>query len=143
MTTTLKDLAKTRQEYFDKAKAAGKEAVLEAAKDVFAAHPQVKRLSWTQYTPYFNDGEPCEFDVHDVYANGAEVVDERWDEDSETNLSVYDYSTGYGAKAKVLLPAVVEFDKLIHANQELMQMLGEGKVVVTRSSIEVEEFDHD
>ena len=25
----------------------------------------VKAVAWTQYTPYFNDGEPCEFSVND------------------------------------------------------------------------------
>lgn len=26
--------------------------------------PTIKSFGWRQYTPYFNDGEPCEFTVH-------------------------------------------------------------------------------
>jgi len=29
------------------------------------AYPQVKTITWAQYTPYFNDGEACEFNVND------------------------------------------------------------------------------
>ena len=50
-------------------KAAGEKAVREAVKEFLAACPEVKRLRWTQYTPYFNDGEECIFDVHGVYVD--------------------------------------------------------------------------
>jgi hypothetical protein len=33
---------------------------------VFERYPEVQAIRWTQYTPYFNDGEPCEFGVHDI-----------------------------------------------------------------------------
>ena len=32
-----------------------------AFKELFDKHPEVKSMQWAQYTPYFNDGEPCEF----------------------------------------------------------------------------------
>lgn len=30
------------------------------------SHPDVKAIRWRQYTPYFNDGEPCVFSVYGV-----------------------------------------------------------------------------
>lgn len=36
-------------------------------KEFFELYPFVKGVAWTQYTPYFNDGEPCEFGVHEFY----------------------------------------------------------------------------
>lgn len=33
--------------------------------EVFEANPEVYGIVWNQYTPYFNDGEPCEFTVSD------------------------------------------------------------------------------
>ena len=30
-----------------------------AFRAVFERHPNVRSLTWTQYTPYFNDGDPC------------------------------------------------------------------------------------
>lgn len=38
-----------------------------ACKQFFDACPEVEAVTWTQYTPYFNDGETCEFSVHDKY----------------------------------------------------------------------------
>jgi len=46
-----------------------------ACKQFFDACPEVKSVFWTQYTPYFNDGEACEFSVYDKYFTlfGAEA----------------------------------------------------------------------
>ena len=30
-------------------------------KELFVKHPWLKSIQWTQYTPYFNDGDTCEF----------------------------------------------------------------------------------
>jgi hypothetical protein len=38
-----------------------------ACKQFFDACPEVEAVQWTQYTPYFNDGETCEFSVHEKY----------------------------------------------------------------------------
>lgn len=36
------------------------------AKELFDAYPELDSFGWRQYTPYFNDGEPCEFrSMHD------------------------------------------------------------------------------
>ena len=32
----------------------------------FKMYPEIGSITWTQYTPYFNDGDTCEFSVHDV-----------------------------------------------------------------------------
>lgn len=34
------------------------------AKDFFDHNPGITAIKWTQYTPYFNDGETCEFRVN-------------------------------------------------------------------------------
>lgn len=33
----------------------------------FAENPNVGGVQWTQYTPYFNDGDECIFSVNDMY----------------------------------------------------------------------------
>ena len=46
-------------------------------KSLFKKHPRVDKISWDQYTPYFNDGSVCEFGYYglnlhiseDMYAN--------------------------------------------------------------------------
>jgi hypothetical protein len=34
--------------------------------EFFKETPEVEKVFWTQFSPYFNDGEPCEFSVHDI-----------------------------------------------------------------------------
>jgi hypothetical protein len=38
----------------------------------------IKAATWHQYTPYFNDGEPCEFSVYDLSVTNNEEVAEHW-----------------------------------------------------------------
>lgn len=48
-------------------KALGEKLFREGSQDIFDAFPTVKSFSWTQYTPYFNDGEECVFGVNDYF----------------------------------------------------------------------------
>lgn len=49
------------------------------------SYNDVRAIGWTQYTPFFNDGEPCVFRSGDVYVSlrGVEV--------DENTLDLYDY----------------------------------------------------
>lgn len=38
----------------------------------------VKAATWHQYTPYFNDGEPCEFSVYDLCVTNNQEVADYW-----------------------------------------------------------------
>ena len=37
----------------------------EVTKQFFDINPGIKAVIWAQYTPYFNDGDPCEFGVNE------------------------------------------------------------------------------
>ena len=39
--------------------------------DFFEMNPAINLITWTQYTPYFNDGDTCEFSVHEPYFSNA------------------------------------------------------------------------
>lgn len=53
----------------------------------FKKYPEVYAVTWTQYTPYFNDGEACEFSVHEPSFLSMEGFDETDARD------VYEYSS--------------------------------------------------
>lgn len=65
--TTMKDLAQLKKDYEAKLRESGQEIMKDAVKEFFAANPLVKAVTWTQYTPYFADGDPCEFGVNETY----------------------------------------------------------------------------
>lgn len=52
----------------------------------------VTAVTWNQYTPYFNDGEPCEFSVGDMSVTNNKEVAELWLDDNfhEDRLVEYD-----------------------------------------------------
>ena len=33
---------------------------------LFIEYPEIGKIEWTQYTPYFNDGDPCVFGVGEL-----------------------------------------------------------------------------
>lgn len=41
----------------------------------------VKAITWQQYTPYFNDGDVCEFSVGDYYVTTSDRVAASWLQD--------------------------------------------------------------
>jgi len=69
------------------------------AMDALLAHPRVKAVRWTQYTPGFNDGEPCTFDGHspevcltdlELGDEGLETERDHYEDGDEVWLSEYD-----------------------------------------------------
>ncbi len=52
----------------------------EFCKDIFTKSPRLSSFGWSQYTPYFNDGDTCVFSVNIdyLYINGQSVDDSEW-----------------------------------------------------------------
>ena len=48
-------------------KQTGRKLFSEASQNLFDKYPTLESFSWTQYTPYFNDGDVCEFGVNADY----------------------------------------------------------------------------
>lgn len=77
-----------------------KTAVEEHFKRFFEKYPQVAGIRWTQYTPYFNDGDPCSFGVGEFLfklapeglteLQMAGIVEGGEDEDDPSYLACYD-----------------------------------------------------
>ncbi|MBM4707887.1 hypothetical protein GS982_01575 [Rhodococcus hoagii] len=65
------------------------------ALDALFAFPEVEAVRWEQYTPYFNDGDACEFGIREVrikFVGGDEEAGEREDGFIESGL---DFPPGY------------------------------------------------
>jgi hypothetical protein len=43
-----------------------KKAVVSLVTSFLESHPEVAALRWSQYTPSFNDGDPCTFTMNDI-----------------------------------------------------------------------------
>lgn len=62
--------------------------------------PEVEYFGWTQYTPYFNDGETCRFSAHGFWVVSPDQYDEFCAEYAWSDFDPEDYSLSYGREAK-------------------------------------------
>jgi hypothetical protein len=76
MTTNFKELIDLQRQLDEKLKTFSKEAFTEALAPFFAANPRVDSVTWTQYTPYFNDGDTCYFRVNEAYLVSESLAEE-------------------------------------------------------------------
>lgn len=130
--------------------------------EFFKKHPKAEKIGWVQYTPYFNDGDTCEFGVNDF---GFRVED---DEDADDSMYWGKYRGGYRYEYDAndrytrvegftqeeidmgyTKEMVEDFKRLSKALRDIPDALYEdlfgdhAKITVTRHGVEVEELDHD
>jgi len=137
----------------------------ETTKEFFDKNPGITAVMWTQYTPYFNDGDTCEFGVHEPYftnAKGEDMDDiTRWGEYEGNKEGVWSESswsfTGdseYSRKQRegmnltgVDIESIKKFDALIQSGdmEDVMEaMFGDHvRVTATRDGFDVDDCDHD
>lgn len=75
--TKLKELKKKIDGLQAKMKSESEIEFKEESKAIFEKYPEIENFSWTQYTPYFNDGDECTFSVNtDPKINGSDEYEE-------------------------------------------------------------------
>lgn len=135
-------------------------------KEFFDKNPGVQAIVWTQYTPYFNDGETCEFNVNDpTFTNSPNGEDvSPWGEyegkdDSiwacqnvsyvlESDRSYYkEEANRINAAGGVDADSCSAFERMLMSSEMedvFLAMFGDHvKVIATRDGFDVEDYDHD
>ena len=81
-----------RKEFEDARSNMGQTVFKDTVSKWFAKHPEFKMVFWTQYTPYFNDGDSCTFSVHEAnfYLGGDESKTSLTDEEVEALCEMED-----------------------------------------------------
>lgn len=149
----LSELAYEMEKIRDKFANEGKQALKEAFKEYFEKHPIVEKILWTQYTPYFMDGEPCVFGINQFeirfYEDKLGSVNissfyEGFDPDSPTYGEYYDQDT-FQEEHKL---AEADMSKLAsqcyNVDTILQTVFGDHcMVIATADGFEVSDFNHD
>jgi hypothetical protein len=128
------------------------------AKELFQGYPELKSFGWKQYTPYFNDGEACEFEslhnyptingndenygeseqeegVLDIVSLGSETVYQR----NLGNVPNPDFNPYYKEIVDTVKEFLNQFD-----DDDMEDLFGNHVAIhVTENGIETEEYDHD
>jgi hypothetical protein len=129
---------------------------------LFDKFPEIHAVRWSQYTPYFNDGDACYFGLGEFWLGITEEQshnlspDEEFEDSLEENgvsyvssFSKYDYKTGaisyLSERHKELENALKNVEETCHSLEDLLkEAFGDHvKITVTRKKIEVEDYDHD
>lgn len=112
-------------------------ALKEEFKKFFDENPDVKFITWLQFTPYFNDGDECRFGVHDFYYDVVEPEElERWGEYPKDESLVSGQVKNNWKK--------FEKDLWTIPKEIFKQMFGDHVQIIARpSGFDVEEFEHD
>lgn len=149
-----KVLDKTR-ELQEEIKSVGQSSIKEVFVSLFEQFPQIQSIRWTQYTPHFNDGEPCTFNVNDpevsfeagtLLAKKHERRGEYPDADETADEDEYYDTWGFSVQQKDVSEAVGGLYTVMQEIEQVMQAIfGDGsQITVTRNGeIEVEDYDHD
>jgi hypothetical protein len=138
---TVKRLERTMEEARNQAKM----AFLQELKAIFDRNPELKVIKWVQYTPYFNDGDTCEFTVHDIVAANYEEVD-AWGEWEGEDDQPHDFTlfTGYRSRR---LPDLIDLESFMESSigYDVLQFaFGDHvQVTVTVNGVTVDDYDHE
>lgn len=110
--------------------------------DFMNSHSNIKAIGWTQYTPYFNDGDECIFRVGDLFATVSEDYDDSFYGDGWVEVYGGDPEEGF---TKQDWKDLKELNDTLHGLEDFLKMVfgDHVKVLVTQKGVEVEEYEHD
>jgi hypothetical protein len=121
-----KDIQLAIQALQSQAKIFAKDIVHKSTAEYFERYGHIiEAISWTQYTPYFNDGESCEFSAHEAFAFfhpllDSEDEDSTYDEDSK-NLFVAEEFTVESVKDRIETTQAYEADPVAWSKQAVAE----------------------
>jgi hypothetical protein len=131
----------------------------EMTKELFITYPELKSIAWRQYTPYFNDGEACEFSSHHSDYPTINGNDENYgdneQEDGVIDIVTNSKETMYGKDYKQIpnpnynpyygeIVSTVKSFLALFDDDDMYDLFGDHtKVSITIDGCETEEYDHD
>lgn len=137
----------------------GEKAIKEYLQEFWDQNPEILEIMWHQYTPYFNDGDPCEFGVYDVRAKFVDtpgVEDEAEDDYYTEYEDVWDISwrlwpdVDHKVRQENVdnhksASALKKLNAIWQSNESaLRSVFGEhSQIKANREKITVEDYEHD
>lgn len=145
------------------------QGVIDGLRPLIKSTKYISQISWTQYTPFFNDGDACEFRVNDVELRlsdeGAAALNNRgvhtkyykagdWDVDNDYDPGTINEAIEKSAdvlnyedfvELQKIVKEIDDINTFIHEAEDAMKdAFGDHtRVVVTAKGIETEEYEHD
>jgi hypothetical protein len=117
-----------------------KQAFKEACSSLFEENPQLESFRVVMYTPWFNDGDTCEFSAHTcepvINLRGQNTEE---DDDDDENWGYYQDDDPRKKLQKKVAKFLANFE-----DDDYKSMFGDHcQVIITKDKIEVQEYEHD
>ncbi len=147
--TTLAELAAKKAEVDALMKEHGKTAVANELAAFFAKYPDLT-IRWTQYTPYFNDGDACTFSIHGIYVGKVDEDGDMEDDDTELGgLEFYfrhpEYLKDKAWITKELAEDGKKVSELLEGNEDALEAAFGDHMEITANikGVSADGYDHD
>lgn len=146
----LEKIKALKEEYMKEIKGCGTEIVKEAAKPFFEDYPSINSFTVYAYTPWFNDGDACEYSVY--FGEFKKINGKTEDFDSIGAKWSYGEDAGkFFFKEKDLQKKTESFHVIqdLFSDRDLVyHIFGDHmQIVISRDgenvSVDAQEFDHD
>lgn len=114
------------------------------AKVIFEKYPELETVKWHQYTPYFNDGDSCEFGSYHKYADirfkdGSWIGDYGFDESEEDRNAPEVDEERMAQEINAVREFLNNFD-----DDDMESMFGDHQeVFLTEDGVTTEDYEHD
>jgi len=124
------------------------------ATDAILSVPGVHAIRWTQYTPYFNDGDPCEFTIHEIMVRFTPLEDESDERGDYEDGFIDSWSMSYAWERdeiseltdetyEALKKALKDWD-VLYSDEVCKQNFGDhARVTATIEGFSVDYYEHD
>lgn len=124
---------------------------IDIIKIIFIRYPKVKSFGWSQYTPYYNDGNEIYFSVNTDYISiNGELVDESitsygtWNREKKVYEGRVEVpNLNYDAELAKAADEIRDFLKHFDDDFFLEQFGDHAEVVVTKDGVSINDCDHD
>jgi hypothetical protein len=138
---SIEKLKKLKADYRELVEREGK-AILKGVLDqFFTKFPNVDSIRWEQYTPYFNDGDACTFSVNEPYVRLKGTSENCEDGDNEDRYHSY---WSIRESNKELSEELELLSNELQELEEVLEHMGDhAQITATRTSIEIDEYEHD
>ena len=142
---TLKKMADLKKQ----AKELAEKEFISRARELFDKYPAMNNFSWRQYTPYFRDGDPCEFEVHAeenswINCEGLEDLVVEYPPKEGEKWSSWELPADHPDK-EWREQAHLDVEELIMSFEETLDdVFGEGEIMIHRNgTVSINDCDHD
>lgn len=154
--SALNDYVKAKKELV----ASGRKIIGEAGLALLEKYPELETITFTGYTPSFNDGDPCTFTTGEIYGTPSKLYtdslkskeeleqDEEEDEDEyeqEYNEFDCDFEDFLNKKHKSFKKDFQNFVDCIYEMSDLLPGIFDNeygfKVIISREKLIVEDYD--